>query len=106
MGSRPGRGGITRGRGDAELRLSGDTEGDTDGFAAKKLPPGAVVPRTWERVGITRTEPTTDPVRDTSGGSAGTEGGGEASWRRRLAPHHRDAVRRYFGGEDREGDAR
>ena len=97
---------MSRGRGDATLEHTGDTQGDTAGLEAKKLPPGAVVPKTWERVGVTRTAPTGEAERDTGSGSQGTTGGGEASWRRRLAPHHREAVRRYFGGDDEGGDAR
>lgn len=99
-GGRPGRGGITRGRGDAFLRLSNETEGDTAGMQAKKLPRGAVVPKTWERIGISRVAPTTAPERANEAGSEGTTGAGEAAWRRRLAPHHRRAVRRYFSGQD------
>lgn len=97
---KPGRGAITRGRGDAFLGLTNETEGATAGLEAKKLPRGAVVPRSWERVGISRVAPTLGPERSTALGSAGTEGAGEAAWRRRLAPHHREAVRAYFGGQE------
>lgn len=86
--------------------MSNDTQGDTKQFEAKKLPRGAVVPKTWERVGISRVAPTTGPERSTEAGSAGTTDAGEASWRRRLAPHHREAVRRYFGGDGEGGHAK
>lgn len=92
----PGRGGVTRGRADARLELTNDTEGATDAFRAKKLPAGLRPSTEWERTGLRRTAPSTEPKRSTESGSAGAEGAGEASWRRRLAPHHRDVVRRFF----------
>jgi hypothetical protein len=94
---RPGRGGLSRGRGDAYLNLSGDTKEATDAFEAKKLPPGRAPRAPGERVGFGRTAPRVAPVRDTGAGSAGDTGSGEAAWRRRLAPRLRDAVRRFFG---------
>ena len=99
---RPGKGGITRGRGDAGLGLTNETEGATDAFRARRLPRGAVVPKTWERIGVSRVAPSVDPVRSGEPGSAGVEGTGEATWHRRLAPRHREAVRRYFGGTEEE----
>lgn len=95
-GTRPGRGGITRGRGDAFLALSGETEGDASALEAKKLPPGRASSTTWERLGVGRLAPDVDPVRAGNAGSAGDVGSGEAAWRRRLAPRHRDVVRRFF----------
>ncbi len=92
----PGRGGITRGRADAHLQYTNQTKGTTDAFKAKKLPPGLRPSTEWERTGLRRATPDVDPKRDTSAGRAGDVGSGEASWRRRLAPQHRDVVREFF----------
>lgn len=104
-GERPGRGGISRGRGDARLDYTNSTDEGTDAFQAKLLPPGAQPSTEWDRLGLKRALPTVDPERDATPGSAGDDGAGEASWRRRLAPHHRAVVRRYFAtGGAAEGD--
>ena len=95
-GSSPGRGGITRGRGDAALTYSGDTpEADRD-FAAQQLPSTAPLSLEWSTTAIGLAEPQADPVESQSAGSAGEEGAGAAAWQRRLAPHHRDVVKRFF----------
>jgi len=95
-GSRPGRGGITRGRADAALTYSGDTpEADRD-FAAKQLPSTAPLSLEWSTTAIGLAEPQAEPVESQSAGSAGAEGAGAAAWQRRLAPHHRDVVKRFF----------
>ena len=86
----------TRGRGDAWLRMTGNTEGSTDAFKARRLPPGRRPSTEWVRLGVGRVAPETDPVRDGGAGSAGDSGSGEASWRRRLAPRHRKVVREFF----------
>ena len=98
-GSRPGNGGISRGRADAFLGLTNDTQGGTDAFQAERLPPGQAPSRSWARLGTSRGMPETNPVRDTGPGSAGAQGSGEASTRRRLAPRHREAVKRFFSRE-------
>ena len=95
-GNRPGKGGITRGRGDAHLEYKNQTKGATDAFKAKRLPPGRQPSKEWELSGLRRSTPTVQPERAGASGSQGDGGAGEASWRRRLAPRYRDVVRRYF----------
>jgi len=95
-GGMPGRGGISRGRGDATLEYTNSTEAITDAFQAKRLPPGGVPSTEWDRLGVRRAVPTVDVQHDATAGTEGDVGAGEASWRRRLAPHHRAIVRRYF----------
>ena len=97
--SKPGRGGISRGRGDAQLNYENDTEGATDAFKARKLPPGRRPSTEWERLGLRRATPQVDPKRAGEAGTAGDTGSGEASWRRKLAPRHRDVVRKFFSAE-------
>ncbi len=94
---------MNRGRADARLERTNNTEGATDAFTAKKLPPGQRPSTEWERTGLRRTAPSVEVQRDTAAGSAGAEGSGEASWRRRLAPHHREVVRRFFDTERKTG---
>jgi len=94
--SKPGRGGITRGRGDASLQNSNDTQGDTNQFEARRLPRGAAVSREWDLIGVSRSRPDGKPTRDAGAGSAGSAGSGAVSWHRRLAPRHRDVVRKFF----------
>jgi hypothetical protein len=98
-GNLPGRGGVSRGRADAELGFLGETE---DAAAAKpeRLPPGARRPAPSIRIGTGRAEPSTDPVVDGGPGTAGDDGVGAAAWRRRIAPRHRDAVRAFFGSAE------
>lgn len=93
---RPGSGDITRGRADAALEHTGETEGDTKGMAPQRLPPGAKAPQPSFRLSVGRGEPTANPIRDGSPGGAGAEGPGAATWHRRLAPHVRDVVRGFF----------
>ena len=87
---------MTRGRADAFLAYAGETKGATDAFQAKKLPAGTRPSREWERVGLRRQVPEARPERTDGAGTAGDDGAGEASWRRRLAPRHREVVRRFF----------
>jgi hypothetical protein len=96
-GTRPGKGGISRGRGDADLDLTGDTTEAALASKPERLPPGAPRPAPSQRIGVSRVDPTAAPVRDTAAGSAGDDGVGAAAWRRRIAPRHRDAVRLFFG---------
>jgi len=64
------------------------------------LPRGRAISREWNVVGLTRGQPSTGPQRDTGAGKAGASGGGEVSWQRRLAPRHREVVRKFFASRD------
>jgi hypothetical protein len=90
---------VSRGPGDAALEYSHETQGDPEAFRAKALPPGAQASKQWQRLGERRVAPTAQPRRDDAPGSAGDEGAGEGSWRRRVAPRHREVLRRFFGAE-------
>ncbi len=99
-----GQGGINRGRGDANLDFTGETEGRTDQFEAKELPEAQVLdPESTAVVSVGLGTPEAD-ARGQSGGNvdAGTSVG-RGAWKRRLAPHHREAVQEFFGksGEQR-----
>jgi len=95
-GRDPASSGITRGRGDAALDGSGGTKLDVQ-LEAKRLPPGRVPPRDWSVTGVSRAAPRADPVRDDAReGRDGDTGLGGAASGSRLAPRHRDVVRRFF----------
>ncbi len=96
---RPGRGGIDRGRGDANLDFTGSTKEAKDASKPERLPPGAARPAPSILLGVSRAEPQGKAVRDTGAGSAGAEGFGAAAWRRRIVPRHRDAVRGFFDSD-------
>jgi hypothetical protein len=93
---RPGSGGITRGRGDADLRYTGETLASEQVFAAEQLPSTAPLSLEWTTTGAGLAEPEAAPVESQAAGGAGEAGAGAAAWRRRLAPHHRDVVKRFF----------
>jgi len=69
---------------------------------AKKLGSKAPVSREWTVTGVTRADPTAAPIESTAAGGAGASGDGDAAWRRRLAPRHREAVKRFFGTGERK----
>ncbi|MEM8885635.1 MAG: hypothetical protein AAGD14_16335 [Planctomycetota bacterium] len=45
---------------------------------------------------MTRSAPEANPTRDGGAGGQASGGPGAASWQRRLAPRHRDVVRKFF----------
>jgi hypothetical protein len=94
---RPGRGGITRGRGDADLTWGKETAA-FDKFKTTALPPGAArSPDDWAPVADMMGAPEEAAVLSTS--SAGrqyADVAGSTAWRRTLAPRHQSAVKKYF----------
>jgi hypothetical protein len=93
-----GRGGRNRGPGHATLELNENFGGDTSALEAKKLPPGRVLPQDWEVMQTSRTDPDVAPQRNAGEGNGAAAGSGEAAWRRRLAPRHREVVHEFFSG--------
>jgi hypothetical protein len=99
VASHPGRGGVSRGRGDATLDFSGETPGRTDQFEAKELDPAQWLDaESTAIVGVGAAAPTADPTAQAGGLVESEASAGRAAWRRRVAPHHRDAVLSFFGG--------
>jgi hypothetical protein len=94
----PGRGGVNRGRADADLTL-GEKTALFDRFKATPLPPGAPrSPDDWAPVVALPGAPQEAPVL--SGPAAARQyeaGAGQEAWRRSLAPRHQSAVKKYFG---------
>jgi hypothetical protein len=96
----PGRGGVTRGRGDATLEYGGETPGRTDLFEPKVLDPAQYLdPESTAVLGVGTSAPTVAPERGSGGAADGKTSSGQASWKRRVAPHHREAVQSFFGGK-------
>ena len=94
----PGRGGVTRGRADAELTWGDESPGRTDAFAPKQLPPGTQLdPEQSALLGVSAAAPEVDPVAEGAGSQPTERAAARTAWRRRLAPTHREAVTRFFG---------
>lgn len=93
----PGRGGINRGRADADLTW-GDESIPFDKFKSVALPQGFERgPDDWAPVAILPGSPKESP--ETSGPSTGMQfagTSGQAAWRRTLSPRHYSAVKKYF----------
>ena len=92
---------MSRGRGDAEMTWGDETEGDTSKFDVEVLPPAAVEDIEASGIlGVGRGAPEVNPSAE-GAGSATVEGSvGNAAWKRRLSPSHRQAVRTFFSKND------
>jgi hypothetical protein len=95
--NQPGRGGVDRGRGDADLTLGPETK-RFDRFKAQALPPGAVrSPDDWAPIAVLPGAPSAVSAISTSAAArAYAAGAGQEAWRRTLAPRHQSAVKKYF----------
>ncbi len=95
----PGSGGVSRGRGDAELTLGpGDTGLDGSGLESRRLTPAEFAD--LEQSALLGVSSTTPEVSGSGGSSAGrqeTAGSvGASTFKRRLVPRHRRAVSEFF----------
>jgi hypothetical protein len=95
---KPGRGGINRGRGDADLTW-GKESAPLDRFKSQALPPGAArSPDDWAPVVELPGAPRESPVVSVSAAARQYSAvAGQSAWRRSLAPRHQSAVKQYFG---------
>jgi hypothetical protein len=75
-GNRPGKGGVTRGRADAELTWGEESDLAGVKFKETVLPPGI------------QDSPKDEVLQGAASGSA--------AWNRKLSPRHREVVRKYF----------
>jgi hypothetical protein len=92
-----GRGGITRGRGDAPLTWGAESL-PFDRFKAQALPPGAPrSPDDWAPIVVLPGAPRESPALSTpSAARQYAAAAGQSAWRRTLAPRHQSAVKKYF----------
>jgi hypothetical protein len=97
-GNRPGRGGVTRGRGDAELTWGDEADKAGTKFKEVVLPKGMLDQPKDDIVSIQKTAPN-EEAADAAPRSARRDeeaAAGQATWNRKLNPRHRNAVRKYF----------
>lgn len=96
--NKPGRGGVNRGRGDAELSWGDEADENGVKFKESVLPPGFLDKPKEEVIGITKAEPTVDPAPSAPRGAAqnADPASGSETWNRSLRPRHRSVVRKYF----------
>jgi len=96
--NRPGRGGVTRGRGDAQLTFGDEADLQGTKFKEVVLPKGMLDQPKDEIVAIKKSAPN-EEAPDEAPRSARRDdeaAAGQATWNRKLNPRHRNAVRKYF----------
>ncbi len=93
----PGRGGVNRGRADADLTWGKETT-PFDRFKSKPLPPGAArSPDDWAPVVSLPGAPQESPTLSSQAAAREyAAAAGQTAWRRSLAPRHQSAVKKYF----------
>ena len=74
-----------------------ESAGDTERFEAKTLPDAQYRdPEHSGVIGVGSSAPVAEPVPEAAGDADVALSTGRAAWKRRLAPHHRDAVKTFF----------
>jgi len=97
--NKPGRGGVTRGRGDAAMTWTDGSSRDEMQFKEKALPPGAIASLKDARLqGISKADPTSEtPHPVNAGGALDAGNAGRGSARTQVVlPEHKRVVQRYF----------
>lgn len=94
----PGRGGVTRGRGDAEMTWGDESDEAGIKFKETVLPPGMEDQPKDDVIGVTKSAPEVDPASSQARGpSRDTDPtAGRETWDRTLRPRHRGVVRKFF----------
>lgn len=97
-GGTPGSGGISRGRGDADLTWGDESTLENTKFKESILPPGMLDKPRDEVVGVTIAAPETDVAGSAprSAARAATSASGDETWKGTVRPRHRSVVKRYF----------
>lgn len=94
-GNAPGNGGITRGGGGADLAIGEGSALDPALFEAQQID-AAAVPDDSTLLDVQFTTPEVAPAGEAIGVTDVAASGGSVTWKRRLSPTQRDAVRRFF----------
>jgi hypothetical protein len=102
-GNKPSRGGVTRGRGDAELTWGDEAEKQGTRFKEVVLPKGTLDQPKDEVLALQRSTPHEDAATDAPRSARRDieAAAGQATWNRKLNPRYRNAVRKYFDGKPR-----
>ena len=99
-GGQPGEGGITRGPGTSPLEFGDERPDHSEQFAATVLPPGTELDLEHTLlVGEGFADAEVDVRREADAARATAQSHGAETWRRDLAPQHRDAVATFFSSE-------
>ncbi len=97
----PGVGGVSRGRADAELIWGEESPGRLEDFEAELLTRAERLDlERSELLGIGATTPRTEAEGEAAGNVDVEASLGRSTWRRRLAPRHREAVSRFFSRDE------
>lgn len=104
-GNRPGKGGTSRGRGDAELTWGVENEKEGIKFKETVLPPGFKEMPKEEILRLTKKDPEADPAASAprDGSRDQTDTAGRQSWNRSLKPRHQQVIRDYFKSDKPHG---
>ncbi len=94
----PGRGGVNRGRGDADLNYDGESEEQGVKFKESVLPPGFLDQPSDEVIQVTPSAPDEKPAANAPRSTARGVGSatGDEAVNRQLRPRHKQVVRQYF----------
>lgn len=98
---RPGRGGVNRGRGDADMTWGEESTEQGIKFKESILPEGFKEQPKDDVIGLEASAPEVEPAASAPRGAARDQrrAAGGATNNRRLSPKHRRAVRKYFTSE-------
>jgi hypothetical protein len=94
---KPGKGGVSRGRGDAAMSWTDGTSERNAKFKEKELPPSAIMGlKDSQLIGLSASEPTVQMTIATHGALNDAAKGGGSAHTATILPRHKGAVKRYF----------
>ncbi|MBI4747379.1 MAG: hypothetical protein HY774_02780 [Acidobacteria bacterium] len=92
-----GRGGTSRGRGDAPMSWTEGTNEDGAKFKEQTLPSNSLNPEDSQMIGLSVSEPKIENAGPQTGGAlAGSNAGNASANTQKILPRHKGAVKRYF----------
>lgn len=102
----PGRGGVNRGRGDAEMTWGDESDEQGAKFKETVLPPGFSEEPKDDILGLSLAPPEEDVAASAPRAASRDDGptGGQETWDRQLRPRHREVVRQYFRSRESAGE--
>ena len=96
--NKPGNGGVTEGRGDAEMRFGDASKHQGAKFKESVLPPGFLDKPREEVLSVTAASPEVKPADSASRNAARANeaSSGNETWNHAVRPRHRSVVKSYF----------